>query len=188
MYLGSGNGGKLKAVYNPILNPTDNHFSRWTDPNIGATNSSRFTARPAGVMVYDGVYEHYTHAYYPTSRTYFWANTGTTTHYYFYLRSDDAGVWSNPNSTEFACCSIRLVKNSTTLSDGQMGTYTGNDGRTYPTICIGTQEWLQVNLAETRFSNGELIPYSTATETDDPFIYMYNNLPVRVRPGRPFRW
>jgi hypothetical protein len=32
--------------------------------------------------------------------------------------------------------SVRLVKESTSLSDGQEGTYTGNDGKVYKTICI----------------------------------------------------
>lgn len=53
--------------------------------------------------------------------------------------------------------SIRLVKNTTTLTDGQSGTYTGNDGKVYRTICIGTQEWLADNLAETKFRNGDYI-------------------------------
>lgn len=53
--------------------------------------------------------------------------------------------------------SIRLLKDSTTLSHGQTGTYIGNDGKEYPTICIGTQEWLATNLAETKFRTGESI-------------------------------
>ena len=54
--------------------------------------------------------------------------------------------------------SIRLVKNVTTLSDGETGIYIGNDGKAYPTICIGTQEWLQVNLEETKWRDGTSIP------------------------------
>jgi uncharacterized protein (TIGR02145 family) len=54
---------------------------------------------------------------------------------------------------------IRLVKDSTTLTNGQTGTYTGNDGRVYRTIAIGTpaQEWLADNLAETEYRNGDAI-------------------------------
>ena len=57
--------------------------------------------------------------------------------------------------------SIRLVKDTTTLSHGQMGVYLGNDWKVYRTICIGTQEWLADNLAETRYRNGKLIPEVT---------------------------
>lgn len=57
--------------------------------------------------------------------------------------------------------SIRLIKDSTTLSHGQSGTYTGNDGKVYRTICIGTQEWLADNLAETKYRNGDTIPTVT---------------------------
>lgn len=56
---------------------------------------------------------------------------------------------------------IRALKDSTTLTHGQTGTYTGNDGRVYKTICIGTQEWLSENLAETKYRDGSLIPEVT---------------------------
>ena len=56
---------------------------------------------------------------------------------------------------------IRLIKISTTLSDGEEGIYTGNDGKIYRTICIGTQEWLADNLAETKYRNGDTIPEVT---------------------------
>lgn len=57
--------------------------------------------------------------------------------------------------------SIRLIKTSTSLSHGETGTYTGNDGKVYRTICIGTQEWLADNLAETKYRNGDSIPEVT---------------------------
>ena len=52
---------------------------------------------------------------------------------------------------------IRLLKDSTSLSHGQSGTYTGNNGKKYRTICIGTQEWLADNLAETKYNNSDWI-------------------------------
>lgn len=66
--------------------------------------------------------------------------------------------------------SVRLIKDSTTLSHGQAGTYTGNDGKIYRTICIGTQEWLADNLSETRFRNGDIIPWHGA----NPASYFTN--------------
>lgn len=56
---------------------------------------------------------------------------------------------------------IRLVKESTSLSHGQTGIYICNDGTALNTICIGTQEWLQDNLKETQYRNGDPIPVVT---------------------------
>ena len=61
--------------------------------------------------------------------------------------------------------SIRLIKDSTTLTHGQTGTYTGNDGKVYRTICIGTQEWLADNLCETLYRDGSPIPEVTDNAT-----------------------
>jgi uncharacterized protein (TIGR02145 family) len=52
--------------------------------------------------------------------------------------------------------SIRVMRN-TTAPHGTVGTYTGNDGRVYPTIVIGTQEWISENLLETKYRNGAII-------------------------------
>ena len=57
--------------------------------------------------------------------------------------------------------SVRPIKNLTTLSHGETGTYTGNDGKIYRTICIGTQEILADNLAETKYRDGSDIPIVT---------------------------
>lgn len=53
--------------------------------------------------------------------------------------------------------SVRLIKESTTLTHGQTGSYEGNDGKWYRTICIGTQEWLSDNLKETKYRDGSSI-------------------------------
>jgi uncharacterized protein (TIGR02145 family) len=56
---------------------------------------------------------------------------------------------------------IRLVKDSTTLINGQTGIYIGNDGKVYPTVCIRNKEWLAADLMETKYRNGDLIPEVT---------------------------
>jgi uncharacterized protein (TIGR02145 family) len=60
---------------------------------------------------------------------------------------------------------IRLLKDSTLLTHGQTSTYIGNDGKTYRTICIGTQEWLAENLEETKYRDGD--PITEVTDPDD---------------------
>lgn len=66
--------------------------------------------------------------------------------------------------------SVRLIKNSTTLSHGQTSTYLGNDGKSYPTICIGTQEWLAANLKETKYLTGVSITKCTDNEANWPTL------------------
>lgn len=53
--------------------------------------------------------------------------------------------------------SLRFIKDSTTLTHGQSGTYTHNNGLTIPTICIGAQEWTALPAYETKFRNGDKI-------------------------------
>lgn len=72
--------------------------------------------------------------------------------------------------------SIRLLKDNPTveelaLNDGDAASpYVGNDGKTYPTVKIGTQVWLACNLAETKRRNGTYLTgysggiYSTLTD------------------------
>ena len=68
---------------------------------------------------------------------------------------------SGGDDTKNCAASLRPVKDSTTLTHGQTGTYTGNDGKVYRTICIGNQEWLADNLAETKYRDGSDIPIVT---------------------------
>lgn len=82
-------------------------------------------------------------------------------------------------SNKHSGCSIRLVKTSTTLSDGESGIYIGNDGTVYKTICIGTQEWLANDLVETKYRDGSSIPNVTDntewTELTTGAYCNYNN-------------
>jgi uncharacterized protein (TIGR02145 family) len=80
--------------------------------------------------------------------------------------------------------SVRLVKNTTQLLPGQTGTYVGNDGKTYNTICIGTQEWMSEDLRETEYRNSTAIPNVTSQSTWSGLITgaycIYNNDPTNV--------
>ncbi len=139
-------GGKLKetgTVY-------------WADPNVGATNEVGFFGRGAGRRSgVDGTFS------YQRSLLMQWINEqyeGALR--YWVLDNSSASAGAGSESYRWGL-SIRLVKDSTTLTHGQTGTYTGNDGWIYPTICIGEttpQEWLACNLVETRYRNGDPIP------------------------------
>lgn len=147
---GLANSNKLK----------DSGFLYWNDPNIGGTNEFGFNARGSGWR------ENYTGYFsYLNTTSCIWGST---------LQFSDGGynfystLWLSYNQPanfffdrEDRGHSVRLVKDYTTLTHGQTGTYVGNDGRIYQTICIGTQEFTSSNLAETKYRNGDLIPEVT---------------------------
>jgi len=139
-------GGKLREA----------GTAHWYAPNTGATNSSGFTALPSGNRQ-NGVFS------WAKSAAMFWTATETPQvppQVFIKLLYDnsDSGFTGGSNTVKTEGVSIRLIKDATVLIDGQTGTYTGNDGTIYPTICIGTQEWLSVNLAETKYRDGSSIP------------------------------
>ena len=79
---------------------------------------------------------------------------------------------------------IRLVKPITTLTPGQTGTYVGNDGKVYNTICIGTQEWMSEDLRETLYRGFTPIPNVTDQTTwfnlTTGAYCIYDNNPLNV--------
>jgi len=120
--------------------------------NLGATNSSKFYARGSGRRINTtGLFEEI------NLTSSIWAVNSNN---YLLISAGDGVVnhYSLPSKWGMA---IRLIKTTTTLTDGQTGTYTGNDGKVYRTICIGTQEWLADNLCETKYRNGDTIPEVT---------------------------
>ena len=151
-YLGGAatSGGKLKEI----------GFVYWDAPNTGATNEVGFNRRGTGYRRYnDGVF------------------TGMKVYGWLWLYGTDwygdpnqsafvPGTYSDVNITVMGTykktgCSLRPIKDSTILEDGETGIYIGNDGKLYPTICIGTQEWVAHNLVETKYRNGDPIPEVT---------------------------
>jgi uncharacterized protein (TIGR02145 family) len=69
------------------------------------------------------------------------------------------------------------------LDTSSSGTVTDIDGNTYPTVIIGTQEWMAESLRVTHYPNGDAIPHITDNttwgnlvnnNTDDAYSF-YNN-------------
>jgi uncharacterized protein (TIGR02145 family) len=143
-------GNKLKEA----------NFDRWIEdgsPLNHGTDDYGFTAVGGGRR-FDGLFEEFKNRAYIWNTEGFNATLSKDGNMYSYSPAFDIGIDRNVNGE-----SIRLLKDLTTLTHGQTGTYAGNDGKVYRTICIGTQEWLADNLAETKYRNSDSIP----TETDD---------------------
>ncbi len=143
----------------------------WDTPNTDATNGAAFNARGAGVRCAfaDGVPSDFAGL---KNYAMFWttSDAGVSGGYDRgggpYLAYNSAVFISEIMGYPFIVpklggSAIRLIKDTTTLTHGQTGTYVGNDGKVYRTICIGTQEWLADNLCETLYRDGSPIPEVT---------------------------
>lgn len=146
-YLSSDQSNKLK----------ESGTTYWYAPSSG-TNSTKFNARGAGWRSPVQFYDLKSRLFLGNSTEYL--DPGLT-----YKSSILILNFYDPHTfgevDRDTARSIRLLKDTTTLSDGEEGKYLGNDGTVYKTICIGTQEWLSVNLCETQYRNGETIPLVT---------------------------
>lgn len=143
----------------------------WSSPNTSASNSAGFNAKGSGERSEGGSFNELNAA----CNLWNVESLDSASAYASELKSISSNFLTKITSITLADNkkygkSIRLIKESTTLSHGQSGTYTGNDGKVYRTICIGTQEWLADNLAETRYRNGDVIPWHGA----DPVSYFTN--------------
>ena len=144
-------GGKMKEV----------GTIHWNDPNTGATNSSKFNAVGSGLRSTNGnfqslkVYGHLLSI----------DDIDINTQGMLYLENANQYAQQSGGGLKWTGAAVRLMKLSTSLSDGEIGGYVGNDGRKYPTICVNGQEWLSCNLAETKYRNGDLIPEVTDNTT-----------------------
>lgn len=135
-------------------------FEYWNSPNIGATNLTRFNARGAGYRDQNGIFTDLKEVFY------FWSPSAwdgtiqktvsvlSTQTVNFGVEGDGGAITMHKNSG----IPIRLIKNSTTLTNGQEGTMIDIDGNVYQTICIGTQEWMAEDLRVRHYNNGVVIP------------------------------
>lgn len=161
-------GGKLKetgAIF-------------WDYPNTGASNSSHFFAKGAGLRSSsDGTFLGL------KGSAGMWTNTprhGFPTQYSILTLSYNAESASIAGfSLNVSGRSIRPRKISTSLGEGEFGSYVGNNGRIYSTVCIGGVEWLRTNLRETHWRTGAAINEITNNSSwialsSSAFCY-YNN-------------
>ena len=154
-YIASANELDLKAL-------KETGFIHWDSPNLGATNTSGFTAVAGGLRQENGIFVDIK-SYSPYHTSYV---SGGSDIVECFLRYDLAELRiGSTNPGVRRGYSIRLIKDSTTLSNGQVSTMTDYDGNVYDTICIGTQEWISENWKCTHLSNGTPIPNVTDSAT-----------------------
>ena len=135
-------GGRLKET----------GYTHWDSPNTGAVNDVGFNSRGGGNRS-------------PVT------NFTQLNIYAYYLRSDSGllAIYNRHNESSMGRivvtanhgASIRPVKDSTILSHGEIGSYTDPSGYIYPTICVGTQEWVSCNIKTQHYRNGDSIPEVT---------------------------
>ena len=142
-YLGTGAGGKLKAL------------TGWNDPNTGATDEVGFGALGSG---YRGDSTGGFLAF--ANIVYFWTQDESSTEesigvtIAYNQNASGAGEFGKPRGM-----SIRLVRTAGVgdpENDGDYcSPYVGNNGQSYKTVRIGTQVWTAENLVETKYRNDD---------------------------------
>lgn len=143
-------------------------FIYWSDASgvIEGTNDYGFNARSSGARSSSAGSEGLFHSgpsipWTPDSAFYLWASDSD---YYGFIFYNMANFFLFPimdATWRGYGMSLRPFKDSTTLTDGQIGYYTDPSGITYPTICIGGQEIVSQNIATRHFRSGDLVPIVT---------------------------
>jgi uncharacterized protein (TIGR02145 family) len=146
----------------------------WVSPNLGATNSSGFSALPGGSQ--EG---------YPATNLgyngYWWSSTEYSTPYAWYNYTSNASEATqlNINSKNWGL-SIRFVKD------------TCNDCVAH-NVTIGTQTWTGCNATVSVYRNGDTIPYVDNTAawtalTTGAWCYYNNDPSTEATYGKLYNW
>jgi uncharacterized protein (TIGR02145 family) len=128
----------------------------WDTNNTNASNQTRFNSIGSGVRDNDGFSGIKNILSYRSSTS---ASPGQD--WKLTIESGEPDLIVTSGTSKNDGCPVRLVKTGTTLTNGQTGSYTGNNGTIYTTICIGNQEWLSQDLRETKYRDNTPIPNVT---------------------------
>jgi len=155
-----------------ILKSTDDLF--FNTPNVGATNAVNFNGVGSGIRDTDGLFYNLKNTAYLMASDLgdgrIVSGSFLTGVLGIILMRHTAGIGIYTGGDLYEGSSIRLIRAATAdellLNDGSpCDSYVGNDGRSYSTVKIGDKVWMNENLAETQFANGDPIPEVTDTNT-----------------------
>lgn len=127
----------------------------WNSPNTGASNLYGFNGRGCGIRGWDGSFSSF------KNEMRLWVGWGSASTWQARYLSHNSDQIKSANQHLGYGCSLRPVKDSTTLSEGEKGFMVGNNGNIYRTIVIGGLEMLADNLAETLYRDKTPIPEIT---------------------------
>ena len=144
IFLGGNDGGAAKLK--------DTGTLYWNEPNSNATNEYGFNARGSGYREVLGFHYRKIGVSYWTSEI-----NAPNNHNVMSIEASDEYLRTDSTSApDNFGLSIRLVNDSTSLNEGEIGTYTQNDGRIISTIVINGLEWT-MNIIETKYNNGDWV-------------------------------
>ena len=129
----------------------------WGIVNVGATDIYNFHARGSGYRNKLGFFVAIEHDFR------FWARKPLDPNdSYRYMIKGYWADWSKYQNEDYNHgLSIRLANKNTLLPEGAFGSYTGNDGKVYPTAVINGIEFITRNLTETLYRDLTPIPEIT---------------------------
>ena len=144
-FLGGGsNGLKIKEV----------GTTHWTS-NTGTDNYG-FGSRGSGTRINNtGLFNNI------TTDWYIWnfGDRGVSSQYFWGI--SNGSFYTNNVQSNKQGYSLRIVKDDSTY----VSSVTGNDGKIYPCVSINSKVWTSVNIAETKYRNGDSIPEITNNTT-----------------------
>lgn len=158
-YLTSILGSYTATHEGGILKETGTTY--WNSPNTGATNELNFNGRGSGRRqhIFSNI----------EIRGDFWSLTTIVGGFLFARLTYNSNDLNINIGEQFGGIgkAVRLLRPATTeeqlLDDGTViaNAYTGNNGFVYDAVKIGTQVWINSNLNETKYRNGDDIPLIT---------------------------
>lgn len=174
-------GGKMKL----------NDLTYWNSPNTGATNSAGTNCKGSGFRT-TGDFSSLKNAF----DAWCYNQSSALNAYGLKLGYNSANITSTADDKNFGK-SIFIKSTATGQADGTTGTYTGNDGKIYTTVVINQKWYTSSPIAETRFRNGDIIPWYGADPVNyftdaewaaltTPGVCAYNNDMSNVGPGFSF--
>ncbi len=157
-FLNPDEGGKIKTT----------GFEYWNSPNTGATNATGFNAVGSGrrdVLGFSNIkqtfefmtYENTANPSYPL---------GSFTRYFATFNGSGLGIGVQDAKAGTSIRLMRLAVAGENDGDFIPNAYTGNDGKVYDGVVIGTQVWINRSLYETKYNDGTSIAEFRGSDAD----------------------